>query len=162
MPDRDAAIDDFTAIINQFSDLYQAQWLARFGHKIGITATPDDLPLIEGLLTLMARDQADFTNTFRALDTNQARDQFLDRAGFDAWEKLWLARGPDHALLARTNPAVIPRTHLIEAAIQAGIAGDLDPFHTMLAAVTAPFAPNDTYATPPTDENRVSQTFCGT
>ena len=162
MADRDAAIDDFTAIINRFSDLYQAHWLARFGQKIGIDATPDDLPLIEGLLTLMARDQADFTNTYRALGTDQARDQFLDRAGFDAWETLWQARSPDRALMARSNPAVIPRTHLIEAVIQAGVAGDLDPFHAMLAAVTAPFSPNPVYATPPTDDNRVSQTFCGT
>ena len=162
MPDRDAAIDDFTAIINRFSDLYQAAWLGRFGAKIGIEATPDDLPLIEGLLTMMARSEADFTNTFRALGTDQARDQFLDRAGFDAWETLWLARGPDLALMTRTNPAVIPRTHLIETAIQAGVTGAFDPFHAMLAAVTAPFTQNPFFATPPTDENRVSLTFCGT
>ena len=162
MPDQDAAIEAFTAIINQFPDLYQSGWLARFGAKIGIVATPEDLPLIEGLLALMAQGQADFTNTFRALGSDHARDAFLDRAGFDAWEKLWLARGPDRALMAQVNPAVIPRTHLIEAAIQAGVAGDLTPFHSMLAAVTAPFNPNPDYATPPTDENRVSQTFCGT
>jgi serine/tyrosine/threonine adenylyltransferase len=162
MADRDAAIEDFTAIINRFGDLYQAAWLARFGHKIGIDATSDDLPLIEGLLTLMARSEADFTNTFRALGTDQARDHFLDRAAFDAWAALWRARGPDLALMALTNPAVIPRTHLIEAAIQSGVTGDLGPFHAMLAAVTAPFTENPVYATPPTDDNRVSQTFCGT
>ena len=162
MADKDPAIDQFTAIINRFSDLYQAHWLARFGAKIGLEATPDDLPLIEALLTMMAQSEADFTNTFRALGTERARDQFLDRAGFDAWETLWLARGPDLALMARTNPAVIPRTHLIEAAIQAGVNGDLGPFHAMLAAVTMPFTENPAYATPPTDANRVSQTFCGT
>ena len=162
MPDQDAAIDKFTAIINQFSDLYQAEWLTRFGAKIGIEATPDDLPLIEGLLTLMARSEADFTNTFCALGQDHARDQFLDRAGFDAWEKLWLARGPGLNLMNGSNPAVIPRTHLIEAVIQAGVDGDLGPFHAMLTALTAPFAKNPVYATPPTDDNRVSQTFCGT
>ena len=162
MPDQDAAIEDFTAIINRFPDIYQAAWLARFGCKIGINATPDDLPLIEGLLTLMAQAQADFTNTFRALGHDNARDLFLDRAGFDAWEMIWLARGPDLGLMDQTNPAVIPRTHLIEAVIQSGVDGDLGPFHAMLAAVTAPFTPNPYYATPPTDENRVSQTFCGT
>lgn len=162
MPNQDAAIDDFTAIINQFPDLYQTAWLTRFGAKIGIEATPDDLPLIEGLLTLMTRSEADFTNTFQALGTDTARDLFLDRAGYDVWQTQWLARSPDRSLMERTNPAVIPRTHLIEAAIQAGVAGDLAPFHTMLAAVTAPFMPNPVFATPPTDENRVSQTFCGT
>ena len=162
MPDQDAAIDEFTAIINRFPDLYQSAWLAGFGAKIGIVATPDDLPLIEALLALMAQGEADFTNTFRALGDDTARDQFLDRAGFDAWQQRWRDRGPDRGLLARTNPAVIPRTHLIEAAITAAVAGDLAPFHAMLAAVTRPFTADPVHAAPPTEDNRVSQTFCGT
>jgi uncharacterized protein YdiU (UPF0061 family) len=96
------------------------------------------------------------------LGTPQARDQFSDRDAFDAWEKLWQARGPDAALMARANPAVIPRTHMIEAAITAGVAGDLAPFHEMLAAVTAPFTETPAYMRPPKDEERVLQTFCGT
>ena len=162
MPDQTAAIDAFTAIINQFSDLYQAAWLARFGAKIGLDATPDDLPLIERLLTLMAHSEADFTNTFRNLGQVGARDNFLDRQAFDAWNIEWKQRHPDLGLMARTNPAVIPRTHLIEACIQSGVDGDLAPFHAMLAAVTTPFTPNPDFETPPTDANRVSQTFCGT
>jgi uncharacterized protein YdiU (UPF0061 family) len=165
MPDRDAAIDTFTAIINRFADLYQVAWLARFGAKLGLAdPTEDDRPLIEALLALMARDGSDFTNTFRALGTPAARDQFTDRDAFSAWETRWLARAPDTALMARTNPAVIPRTHRIEQVIAAGVDGDFAPFHAMLAAVTAPFAPDPDplWTAPPADEERVTQTFCGT
>jgi uncharacterized protein YdiU (UPF0061 family) len=165
MADRDAAIDAFTAIINRFADLYQAAWLAVFGAKLGLaTPTEDDRPLIEALLTLMARDGSDFTNTFRALGTAAARDQFTDRDAFDVWDRQWQARAPDAGLMARTNPAVIPRTNRIEQVISAGVADDFVPFEAMLAAVTAPFAavPDPLWTAPPADEERVTQTFCGT
>ncbi len=165
MDDRDAAIDTFTAIINRFADLYQAAWLARFGAKLGLAQpTEDDRPLIEALLALMARDGSDFTNTFRALGTAAARDQFTDREAFDKWERRWIDRAPDMTLMARTNPAVIPRTHRIEQAIAAGVDGDFDPFHAMLAAVTDPYAPDPDplWTAPPAEEERVTQTFCGT
>ena len=129
MPDQDAAIADFTAIINSFPAIF---------------------------------DAADFTNTFDALGRDTARDQFLNRDGFDAWQARWQARGPVPDLMAKTNPRVIPRTHLIEAAIRAGTEGDLAPFHAMLAAVTAPFDGNATYEKPPLEDERVRQTFCGT
>jgi uncharacterized protein YdiU (UPF0061 family) len=165
MEDRDAAIDTFTAIINRFADAYQAAWLAVFGAKLGLSAaTEDDRPLIEALLTLMARDGADFTNAFRSLGQSGARDQFTDRDAFDAWERQWQARAPDATIMTTANPAVIPRTHRIEQVIAAGVAGDLEPFHAMLAAVTAPFAqePDPLWTAPPADGERVSRTFCGT
>jgi serine/tyrosine/threonine adenylyltransferase len=164
MPDKEAAIAEFTEVVNRFPDIYSAAWLKVFGAKLGIAeATQDDLAMIEGLMVLMARDGADFTNTFRALGTDAARDQFTDREAFDAWERLWQARGPDRGLMAQSNPVVIPRTHLIEAAIAAGVQGNFGPFHAMLAAVTDPFGtPDPLYARPPKDEERVLQTFCGT
>jgi serine/tyrosine/threonine adenylyltransferase len=164
MPDRDAAIDSFSAIVNRFPALYAAAWLRVFGAKLGLAdPSEDDRPLIEGLLALMARDGSDFTNSFGALGTAAARDQFTDRDAFDGWESLWRLRNPDRDLMARHNPTVIPRTHLIEAAIQAGVNADLVPFHAMLAAVTDPFgAADEFFSRPPKDEERVSQTFCGT
>jgi len=161
--DRDAAVEDYTEIINRFPDLYQSAWTAEFGAKLGLTdAGESDRPLIEGLLTLMAQDGSDFTNSFAALGTDAARDQFGDRDAFDRWQAEWQGRNPDRTLMARHNPQVIPRTHLIEAAISAAVAGDLTPFHNMLAAVTRPLAANPPYQRPPRDEERVLSTFCGT
>jgi len=162
-PDQDAAVKDYTQIINRFADIYHSAWLTTFGAKLGLARpTEADRPLIEDLLALMARDGADFTNTFAALPTAQAQDMFTDRAAFAAWQARWQARAPDTALMARTNPQVIPRTHLIEATIAAALAGDLAPFHRMLAAVTRPAQPDPAFSRPPTDTERVTQTFCGT
>jgi len=161
--DRDAAVEEYTEIINQFPDLYQSAWRATFGAKLGLTdAGESDRPLIEALLTLMAQGGSDFTNSFAALGTDAARDQFSDRDAFDRWQAEWQGRGPDIGSMSQTNPKVIPRTHLIEAAISAAVAGDLAPFHSMLTAVTQPYAANPPYQRPPRDEERVLATFCGT
>ena len=169
MPDRDQAITDFTAAVHKMPALYEAEWTKVFGAKLGIMKpTEDDRALIEDLLALMAKDGADFTNTFVALGDNTARDQFLDRDTFDAWQMRWAIRASDDrtALMAASNPKIIPRNHRIEEAIQAGQTGDLAPFYALLNAVTQPYAPltEDTsgYARAPTVDEKVTRTFCGT
>ncbi len=160
MPDETAAIDQFTAIINRFPDLYAAAYLETFSAKLGLAKS--DPELIDDLLVLMAQDGADFTNTFAALAADTARDQFSDRAAFDAWHARWRARDPDTALMEKTNPQIIARLHQIEAVIQAGVADNDAPFHDMLAAVTQPFCANAAYAQPPSTSEMVARTFCGT
>ena len=65
MPDRDAAIEDFTAAVHRFPVLYEAEWLTTFGAKLGLAnVVEDDRSLIDDLLALMTKDGADFTNTF--------------------------------------------------------------------------------------------------
>ncbi len=169
MPDRDAAIESFTQAVNGFAQVYETAWLAVFAAKLGITdTTENDRPLITDLLGLMATDDADFTNVFAALGTDATRDQFLDRDAFDAWSIRWTARksNDSHAIMAASNPKIIPRNHRVEEAIVAGRAGDLAPFHALLQAVTEPFAPltNDTakFAQAPLPNERVTRTFCGT
>ncbi|MEY1555195.1 YdiU family protein [Yoonia sp. R2331] len=169
MPDKDEAIEVFTASVNTFPDLYEAAHLEVFAGKLGLTnPTPDDKTLIEDLLALMATDGSDFTNTFAGLAGANAQDQFADRDAFADWQARWSARrAPDYAaIMARCNPQVIPRNHQIEAVIAAGVAGGFDPFHEMLAVITQPFALLDgtrqPYAVPPTETEVVTRTFCGT
>ena len=165
MPDQEAAIEDFTEIINTFGDIYQAAWIASFAAKLGLAADdPQVRPLAESLLTLMAENGADFTNTFRDLADGSAMAHFIDKTGFTAWQERWLAASPDMGMMAATNPQIIPRTHLIEAAITAGRNGDFAPFDALLTALTHPFdAPeNPRFALPPTEDERVLKTFCGT
>ncbi|SLN60077.1 protein adenylyltransferase SelO [Pseudooctadecabacter jejudonensis] len=154
MPDQDAAIEDFTAIINRFPTLFAAEWTRAFAPKLGLQPNETASTLAQDLLTEMAKAKADFTNTFNALDITD--DLFPD------WHARWRAAAPDDALWRKTNPAVIPRTHQIEAVIQAATAGDEAPFHDMLAAVSAPFTANPDYQSPPKETEKVHQTFCGT
>ncbi len=164
------AVAQAQAALDGFSPVYQAEWLARMGRKIGLAAaTPDDLPLIEGLLSRMASEGADFTRTFRGLSTGAARAEFADPAAFDTWEPLWRARlaqeADPGAVMAQANPVRIPRNHRIEAAITAAVAGDFAPFHRLFAASARPFAPDPAtldLEAAPTEAERVARTFCGT
>ncbi|MEL6620460.1 MAG: YdiU family protein [Pseudomonadota bacterium] len=164
--DKDAAVEEATAIVHAMPAQLQAAWLRRFGAKIGLKdASAEDQPLIEALLALMQEDGADFTNTFAALGTDTARDQFTDRDAFDGWATRWQARGPDADVMARANPQFIPRNHRIEAMIDAAVAGEMNPFERLMTALARPYdvgADFDDLRRPPTQDEIVPATFCGT
>lgn len=163
MPNEDAAIENFTQSVNGFSEVYQSAWIDVFGAKFGLeNPSLDDAELIQDFLDLMIG--SDFTQTFAALHTDQARDHITDRDGFDHWATKWKTRRADNfaQIMATANPQVIPRNHQVEAVIQAGIKGDFGPFHSMLAAVTDPYSANATFARAPQSGEEISQTFCGT
>jgi len=177
MPDRNAAIEGFTAQVHGFSERFDAEWHAVLATKLGLPeATEDATEVASDLLARMAANQADFTRTFRALsapDPAAARDQFVDPTAFDAWVPAWRAcldaQGQTNAarstLMQATNPARIPRNHRIEEAIGAAVQSDLAPFHRLNAALSQPFT-NDpefsAYEDAPTQQEQVTQTFCGT
>ncbi|SMX32093.1 protein adenylyltransferase SelO [Octadecabacter ascidiaceicola] len=154
LPDTDKAIADFTTILDRFPALFEAEWAKAFAPKLGLAHSDETTLLAKELLALMAESSSDFTNTFNTLDETQTL--------YPDWHARWRAAAPDDALWRKTNPAIIPRTHKIEQAIQAATRGDFDPFHDMLDAVKAPFTPNDAYALPPKEAEKVHQTFCGT
>ena len=63
------------------------------------------------------------------------------------------------------NPAVIPRNHMVEAALDAATAGDMAPFAALLAAVTDPFgaeAGREAFVLPPPEGLAPHVTYCGT
>jgi uncharacterized protein YdiU (UPF0061 family) len=167
-------VETAQAALDRFPDLFRAAWSETFRAKLGLGTQEDgDDALAHDLLNRMAENRADFTNTFRALGTDKARDEFLDPASWDAWEADWRARlaredaTPEDRLAAlrAVNPALIPRTHRIEAAIAAAVAGDFAPFHRLNAALATPFAEPGEHADlarAPTEDEIVPQTFCGT
>ncbi len=166
--DKEAAVEEATAIVHAMPEQLQSAWLHRFGAKIGLEhAMEDDQPLIEDLLALMQADGADFTNVFAALGTATARDQFTDRDAFDAWEQRRQDRiGPDAMqIMARANPHIIPRNHRIEDMIAAAQGGDMALFERLMSALSSPHdVPSDfdDLRRPPTKDEIVPATFCGT
>lgn len=164
MGEENAAVEAATRAVHAFPDLFEREWLRQFGAKLGLEPQRVDRPQIEGLLRLMAKERADFTRVFAGLADGTARDEFVDRAGFDAWAKAWQARTPDPELMRRANPLRVPRHHRIEAVIAAAQAGDFAPFHRLNAALSQPFEARDDWADlslAPPDE-AVVRTFCGT
>jgi len=168
-PDQERAVARATEAVHRFPGLYETAWEDLFRAKLGLnTAEAGDADLIIALLQAMEDGGADFTNTFRGLADGTARDWFTDPAAFDGWAPAWTARlerqgGMDADAMARTNPAVIPRTHRIEAVIRAATAGEYEPFHEMLAVITDPFTPaGRSWTLPPEAHEAVTRTFCGT
>ena len=154
LPDTDKAIADFTTILDRFPALFEEEWAKAFAPKLGLSPSSKTALLAKDLLALMSEIGADFTNTFNALDKTETL--------YPDWHTRWRASNPDDALWRMTNPAIIPRTHKIEHAIQAATNSDFDPFYEMLDAVKTPFTKNEAYVHPPEEAEKVHQTFCGT
>ena len=170
MPDAEAAVERFTAMLHEMKDHLRAEWLAVFSEKLGISQ-PDveDGALIADLLDLMETGGSDFTNTFAAFTHGSAIDEITDRVAYNAWHNRWSARIKDEdnpkALMARRNPVIIPRNHQIEQMITAAVEGDFTPFHRLNAALQTPFEDRegfDDLKRPPCTEEIVPATFCGT
>ncbi len=163
MGDRAQAVEDATEVLDGFRGLYTVAWTRVLGAKIGVV----DMALGHELLDIMAEGQADFTNTFRALTVapETARDQVTNQDRFDGWFSRWRAAAPDQGAMTRANPALIPRNHQVEAAIQAAYGGDFAPFHALNAALADPWQETETnapYRRPAAPDERVTHTFCGT
>ena len=170
LDDPQAGVEEATEIIHAMPQMTQDHWLNRFRAKLGISSAKDgDQDLVKDLLSRMAENQSDFTNTFRALSGDQARDQFTDPLAFETWEEGWRQRlegEPDPvAVMNAANPAFIPRNHRIEEMIASAVAGDFAPFHRLNTVLANPYEEQPDHADlqrPPLPNEVVKATFCGT
>jgi serine/tyrosine/threonine adenylyltransferase len=173
--DEEQAVAVAVESLGGFRSQYSAAWSAGMAGKLGLSPAVDDgarLALVDDLIGLLREGRVDWTGSFRALgaaargDTEPARGLFVDLAAFDAWVARWLALGPDPEAMDRTNPVYVPRNHLVEEALDAATAGDLDPLHRLLDAGSTPYGERpglERYAGPaPEDFGGGYQTFCGT
>src|SRR6185437_17027494 len=128
----------------------------------------------------LADNGTDHTLAFRHLCDAAAGDEaalrglFDEPEALDAWIVRWrqrLAAEPRdgaarQAAMQRTNPVYIPRNHRVEAALAAAVERqDYAPFEELLAVLARPFEAQPhyaPYAEPPTEDQRVYRTFCGT
>lgn len=173
--DMEKAVEIAEEAINAFPDIYQDKWLSMMRAKLGLFgALESDDRLISDLLEWMQTNSADFTNTFCALSqAEKPTGKIYAQQSFSAWYARWKARLEQNtkplesslALMQSCNPAVIPRNHKVEEALEAAYAGDLKPFHALLNVLKEPYeycAIPKTYQSPPLPHERVYQTFCGT
>ena len=176
--DQDKAVAVAEERLAQFQTSMSEAWTDMMRDKLGLPGKrEEDLSLATSLLELMEETSADYTDTFRALSGATALPPALKRArGWDPWHVRWDARcdrapgdelaASAHARMRQANPAIIPRNHLVEAALEAAVkTEDLEPFHRLLAALQAPYEERPELAPfqePPPDSSRHYQTFCGT
>jgi uncharacterized protein YdiU (UPF0061 family) len=77
----------------------------------------------------------------------------------------WTSPESRSAAMRRANPALIPRNHRVESALDGAVGGDLQPLDALLAALADPWCErprDDPYRRPPAPHEAVRQTFCGT
>jgi uncharacterized protein YdiU (UPF0061 family) len=141
-----------------------------------------DDTLAQDLLDRMAANRADFTLTFRRLCDAADRPEgdeavrvlFSDPGAYDSWAAAWRLRLETEprskqertSAMRMANPSVIPRNHMVEAALRAAVEHeDFQPFDELLDAISRPYEDRpglERYSTPARPEEKVSQTFCGT
>lgn len=160
-------------VLNDFRSRFDAYWLAGMRKKLGLQADqPGDADLVQSLLDWMEESRADFTNTFRDLSESQPPGgQCSQDPKFQDWYSAWnerLAsanRDDVSSLMKSVNPAVIPRNHRVEEALEAAEAeDDLRPLNRLLEALAHPFETRpefSEYREAPEDETGY-RTFCGT
>lgn len=173
--DQEKAIATAKEVLGEFPARFEKHWLIGMRKKLGLqTAESDDLDLVRSLLHWMQKSQADFTNTFRDLSSQEppAEDPYRD-PDFRAWHSRWRLRlrregqanASADALMRTVNPAVIPRNHRVEEALSAAEnQNDLSLFHRLLAALASPYEERTElapYQDPSPDDGNY-RTFCGT
>ncbi len=173
--DEESAIKQAEEVIQKFHSVFNDYWLDGMRAKLGLFEKEnEDKVLFEDLLDAMKKYKADYTDTFLALTNNELEGMVLFQSeDFLNWHEQWNKRlqkqnKPMHEvneLMRNHNPALIPRNHLVEHALEAAV--DRDDYHEMeqlLDALSNPFAHSAkqaAYAKTPVPTEPY-QTFCGT
>lgn len=170
-------------VIESFQEVFDIYWLEGMRPKLGMMSIVDgDLALVEKLLELMQKHQADFTLTFRYLcnaidkesDIDALQSLFSKDIVFDKWLIEWRKRlgeektSPEKMAchMQSVNPAFIPRNHLIDLAIKSAVEkDDFSLVNNLIEVLANPYNAQPEYAeymAPPKPEERIKATFCGT
>jgi len=154
--------------LDSFPHRFAQHYNAGFARKLGLSRPAPDL--VNDLLSDMANNGVDFTLFFHRL-TGFAAGGDSPRAlydapeAFDTWAEGWRAAGPDADMMRAENPVIIPRNHQVDRVLKAATAGDMAPFHHLHAALATPYrdSPDKApYQAPPTADEMIHATFCGT
>ncbi|MEH3088418.1 MAG: YdiU family protein [Microbacterium arborescens] len=183
----DRAVELAQSALGEFRPAYARARLAGVRRKLGLAtdvhaavspAIPDDEveALAGGFVEMLESARADHTSTWRALsDAARGDRSALEQrlavgsgavAGWGAWLERWLSHAPDAEAMDAANPIYVPRNHLVEEALEAATAGDLEPLGWLTTVLSTPYTPRagaERYADPAGAEFTAGyRTFCGT
>ena len=170
------AVSITTDLLSGFENTFRQYWLEGMRSKLGLFShEEDDSALIQNLLNWMHRQGADYTNTFRDLASGSFPEaSVFQTPEFKQWHQRWqarLSRQPDSweasiRLMNAHNPAVIPRNHQVEAALEAAVEwSDYTVMEKLLDVLSQPYQdpPEQAgYHLPPPPSAEPYQTYCGT
>lgn len=174
--DNEQAVNLAQNALSEFPKLYRRHWLSGMRAKLGMyTEEQEDESLIENLLEMMYQQEADYTNTFRSLTLQQPENVAMyGSEEFNSWLEQWQARverqqegnAGAYELMRRSNPAVIPRNHRVESAIEAAVnQADFSVMEQLLGVLKEPYAytaEQAEFAALPPKSAVPYRTYCGT
>jgi uncharacterized protein YdiU (UPF0061 family) len=174
--DKEKAIQLAENALSNFTELYQNNYELGMRQKLGIfNEEPEDNQLIKELLSIMYKYGADYTNTFRELTLHKfSNTEMFKSEDFDKWYKKWQERlsrqmeSKDYVqkLMKNSNPAVIPRNHRVEEALEAAEKQeDYSVMEKLLSVISKPYdysIDQIEYTTLPKKSACNYRTFCGT
>ena len=174
--DKDKAIEIANRALDRYNQLYLNNWYSGMRKKLGLFNEEEvDKDLIEGLLSIMLKYKADYTNTFYNLTIGKFTSMdifYMDE--FKRWYTLWNERlsrqdeGKDEVkkLMEENNPTVIPRNHRVEEAIEAAVnRNDYSVMENLIAVLKNPYdysSVNEEYTKLPKNIDKGYKTYCGT
>lgn len=146
---QEKAINIAQDTLNNFSEIYYDNWMSIMRSKLGIfNEEAQDKAIIEDLLSMMEKYKEDYTNTFLELTFNNCKDSNMFESNeFINWYGTWqdrLKRQPQpnelvHELMKKSNPAVIPRNHRVEEALEAADKNDYNVMRKLLNVLKNPY-----------------------
>ena len=163
-------VEQLKAELATVMPLHQTAYMRLMRARLGWAGEqPGDEELLQHLLQQMQDSASDYHITLRLLaeDDPTARDQFIDRATFDAWLQQHQARqAADPSALAgrlACNPVYILRNYLAQQAITAAEENDFSEVRQLHQILRQPFTRQpgrEVYAAPPPDWGRRLEISC--
>ena len=162
--------------ISKFNDLYDEKYISGMRKKLGLfTEGEEDEALINDLLNLMNKYEADYTNTFRNLTLGRKDNIIMfETEEFKKWNNRWKERLSKEnkseeeviRLMKSVNPSIIPRNHRVEEAIEAAVKNNnYTVINNLLNVLASPYdytEDKEEYSNLPKPTNVPYRTFCGT
>lgn len=159
--------------IETFLPLYKKEWLSGMRKKLGLFDEEiEDEGLINELLNIMHKQQLDYHLTFINLTLNI--NEYDSKNEFTEWlrkyriRRLKQSESDDEsiALMRSVNPAIVPRNHLVEEALNHAVEyNDLSKFSHLLELLKDPFqySREQLQVNQPASASSVPyKTYCGT
>ena len=175
-------VEEAEPIVSGYRRMYAEHYVGLMSRKLGLNYSGmEDYALAETLLEMMRASQLDYTNLFRSLGNfisaagemnSELRDQFVDRAAFDAWAAAYRARLQNETgtvaerkqRMDRINPKYILRNYLAQNAItKAGQERDYSEVNRLLKLLSRPYDEQpemDSYTAPAPEWARHIEVSC--
>lgn len=160
----------------RFQEYYEKSYYEVFSKKLGFhDITKEEYVIVDELLLIMRKYQADFTNTFYYLTTDQYQKlSFYNTEDFTLWFQKWTRQlgyrriEPKERiqLMEQHNPVLIPRNNVVEEALhKASKSNDYTLLHILLEKLKHPYnymIQHDSFFQHPIHKEQPYVTYCGT